>query len=158
MRAGACVVRWFGCLALMASATAPEFSAVQAQPVDSIRPEFRWATTTGRGHSGEETPSLRIEIPAGWALYAPDTGSLGLPLAAEWIDRRGWRREAPLDSPPGSIERSPAGEVSVYRDHVTVIVLGTPANPHDARLRIRWALCRAALCVPGTTDLIATGR
>ncbi|MBT8335133.1 MAG: protein-disulfide reductase DsbD N-terminal domain-containing protein [Gemmatimonadetes bacterium] len=95
---------------------------------------------------------LTITVPDGWALYAPDTGSLGLPLTAHWIpaDPTLDTSEVRLDGPPGRHESSPAGPVRVYRGRVALAIADEGSAP-ERDLEVRWALCQANLCVPGRT-------
>lgn len=97
--------------------------------------------------------SLRLLVPEGWSLYTQNPGSLGLPLEVAWtLD--GERMEPEVRWPDGVAYETPTGAARVWREPVAGLV--TPGPPvTEARsgavlaARIRWALCRADLCVPG---------
>lgn len=100
---------------------------------------------------------LEIGVPSGWSLYAPPSPlvELGLPLTASWL--AGARRTAALLAGPAPIaETGAAGPTEVYRGRVEMRV-AAPAGRVDA-LEVRWALCRADRCVPGTTVVAAPSR
>ena len=120
--------------------------AAQGRPdAGSVAPGFELTSAGAEG-----TWTLGIDIPRGWALYAPDTGELGLPLTARWAGE-GEGVPVLLSGPPGRKEVSAAGPVSVYRGQVRLRAQGRPGI--DRTLEVRWALCREELCIPGTTRL-----
>ncbi|WP_405274915.1 TlpA family protein disulfide reductase [Gaopeijia maritima] len=94
--------------------------------------------------------TLEVGVPAGWSLYAPASADidLGLPLAASWLSGT-LRASATLSGPAPITETGEAGVTEVYRGRVWLRVTA-PRGPVDA-LEVRWALCRADRCVPGTS-------
>ena len=115
------------------------------------------------GADSEAAWRLYVDVPDGWALYAPATGALGLPISARWVpsegsraggeravDRATDRRPIRLDGPPGRLESSAAGPVAVYRGEVTLVLDG-PGPTRGRDLEVTWALCRKEMCVPGRT-------
>lgn len=114
----------------------------------SPEPAFRLEAPEG-GRS--DRWGVRVAIPEGWRLYAPDAADLGRPLAARWTVAGGSSVPAGLVGPPSIPEETAAGPVAVYRGSVELSV-GAP--PPGARgLEISWALCRDDLCVPGRTTV-----
>ena len=128
-----------------------------AAPVVPAPPEPGWSL-----ERAEDGLALWIEVPPGWALYAPEPGPVGLPLEVAWL--------GPDGVPTGQVVRArwpaprrepgPYGVARVYRERVSVALEPpAPARGGASRaLEVRWALCRDALCVPGTSRVVLPPR
>ncbi len=118
---------------------------------EGFRPPRPEITLTRGGAGGAE---LRLGIPDGWVLYAPDPGGVGLPLEVAW-SAAGRPVELPLVWPTAQVYGDPTARV--FRGSVVARTLQDAALPAGAplRARVRWALCRDDLCVPGLTEVEA---
>lgn len=102
--------------------------------------------------------SLTFETPPGWYVYAvadgpgAAIGPVGRPLRLSW-EPGGDAAEATPDAAPESLDTA-WGPVRVHRDRVRFALAPPPQG--SRALRVRWALCRADLCVPGERRLRLT--
>ena len=142
-------------LALLSGLSLPGGAlAAQERPLGD-RAEPAWSIAAG----GEGGFVFRVEVPEGWALYAPDPGELGLPLELAWVGADGsdggeGGREVRARWPEPREEDAAYGPARVYRGEVRVeLEPPEPRVPRPGALEVRWAICRDDLCVPGTTEL-----
>jgi DsbC/DsbD-like thiol-disulfide interchange protein len=131
----------------VAVGSSPTPSAAQSE-VPEVRAELV------PGGPGDRQAALRLAIPEGWYVYAPDTGDLGLPMAARWETED--RTEPAMKGWPESEARETgAGPVRIYTGPVVIPLVTPPSD--GARLVVSWGLCRDDLCVPQVREFPAPG-
>jgi hypothetical protein len=116
-----------------------------AQPDDPVRVQAH------RGASGIE---VRLRIEAGWYVYGVGAAGIGLPLQV--LSARGeGRLELASTTAPEVIDVE--GEsVPIHRGRADLRIEGTP-EAVGGRLRVRWAACRADLCIPRESRVRVAG-
>jgi hypothetical protein len=139
------LVAW---VAILVGAVTPPLVAQAPSGPQAVAPRFELAESRTDGTWG-----LYVEIPEGWALYAPGDATLGLPLTARWLGPEAAERPAALHGPTPVEEVYPWGSALVHRERVR-LSLDSPA-PGARALALRWALCRVDLCVPGESVVVA---
>lgn len=97
---------------------------------------------------------LRLDVPEGWALYAPAPGTPGLPLRVSWAGDGVALPLAP-SWPPDEPYPTNQGAARVFRGSVTARLPAEALPPGVETLAasVRWAVCRPDLCVPGRSEV-----